>query len=220
MPQTAAREDIQLVGTANDGASALRLIAALRPDLLLLDIAMPGMTGLELARQLPAPAPAVIFTTAYDGFAVAAFDVAAIDYLMKPIDAERLARAVARAAERTAERAGEPAASPWLAEFWVPHRGEIIRIAAADLDHVAAERDYMRLHHGGRSFLVHETISTLERRLDPQAFLRIHRSHIVRRDLIARLVPGSAGGSVVLANGTTLPVGRTYAAAVRAMAGR
>lgn len=208
--------EVELVGTAHDAAAALRLIAALKPDLLFLDIAMPGMSGLDLARALagqPAP-PLIVFITAFDNHAVAAFDIAAVDYLMKPIDSARLARAVARAAERL----GEPVAStPWLTEFWVPHRGDVIRLAANDIDYVEAERDYMRLHAGSRSFLIHQTITALEQRLDPAQFLRIHRSVIVRRDRIARLVRDGGGGAggVALASGMVLPVGRTYAAGVR-----
>ncbi len=221
----AAITGLQLVGTAHDGAAALRLIAALKPDLLLLDISMPGMSGLELAQRLPHPAPLVIFVTAHDKFAIAAFDVAAVDYLMKPIDPQRLGRAIERARDRIAERTGNGALSaspsPWIDEFWVPHRGEVIRIAAGDIDHVEAERDYMRLHCGNRSFLIHETITALEKRLDPQRFLRIHRSTIVRRDMVTRLVrDGGGAGSVVLAGDITLPVGRTYAGAVREMVGR
>ena len=219
----AAIANVLLVGTAHDGAAALRLIGALQPDLLLLDIAMPGMSGLELAACLPKPAPLVIFVTAYDKFAVAAFDVAAVDYLMKPIDPERLARSIDRARDRIADRriSTTTSPSPWIDEFWVPHRGEVIRIAADDIQHVEAERDYMRLHCGNRSFLIHETISTLEKRLDPQRFLRIHRSTIVRRDMVARLVrDGGGAGSVVLNSDITLPIGRTYAGAVRQMVGR
>lgn len=211
---------VQLIGSANDAASALRLIDATAPELLLLDIAMPGMTGLELARALNGRVPAIVFITAYDQFAVAAFDVAAADYLLKPIDPERLALAIGRAAERLRAPAA-PAPSVWLQEFWVPHRGEIIRVAAADIEHVEAERDYMRLHCGGRSFLIHETISALEARLDPGQFVRIHRSAIVRRDQIARLAHDRNGGwRVALSNGADLPVGRSYAANVKALAGR
>lgn len=213
---------VDLVGTAPDAAAALRQIALLQPELLFLDIAMPGMSGLELARALPPPRPPVIFVTAYDNHAVAAFDVEAVDYLLKPIDAERLARAVARARDRMGAPAGTSDASAWLAEFWVPNRGDVIRLAAADIEYIEAERDYMRLHAGGRSFLIHETITELERRLDPAQFLRIHRSVIVRRDRVSRLVRDGGGGAggVMLQSGVVLPVGRTFAAAVRGMAGR
>ncbi len=217
---------VDLVATAPDAAAALRQIAAVQPDLLFLDIAMPGMSGLELARALPPPRLPVVFVTAYDNHAVAAFDVEAVDYLMKPIDAERLARAVARARDRASQLAATakaPAeAASWLAEFWVPSRGDVVRLAAADIEYIEAERDYMRLHAGGRSFLIHETITELERRLDPGQFLRIHRSLIVRRDRVARLVRDGGGGAggIMLESGAVLPVGRTYAVAVRAMAGR
>lgn len=214
----ARRPEIDLVGTANDAASALGLVDALAPDLLLLDIAMPGMTGLDLVRVLNGRVPAIVFITAYDQFAVAAFDVAAADYLLKPIDPDRLALALGRARERLRVPAAAPP-SAWLDEFWVPHRGEIVRVAAADIEHVEAERDYMRLHCGGRSYLIHETISALEARLDPRRFVRIHRSAIVRRDQIARLAHDRNGGwRVALNNGAELPVGRSYAANVRALA--
>lgn len=212
-------DEIELVATATDGSEALRLAAALAPDLMLLDIAMPGMSGLELAGKLPLPAPAVVFVTAFDNFAVAAFDVAADDYLLKPIDPLRLKRAVQRAGERLVRPMAET--SNWLTEFWVPQRGDIIRLGVHEIDHIAAERDYMRLHSGSRSFLIHETISTLEARLDPQRFLRIHRSTIVRQDCIERLLHDRLRGwRVALRNGTELPVGRSYAAKVRALAGR
>ncbi|MEJ0045508.1 MAG: LytTR family DNA-binding domain-containing protein [Rhodospirillales bacterium] len=176
--------NLHLVGTAGDGRAALRLIAALAPDLILLDISMPGLDGMAVARALAsAPArPAIIFITAFDEFAVAAFDVAATDYLLKPVALERLERAVTRVrAQLAAPQAPTAAASPFTTEFWVPHRAEIIRIAAADIDLIEAERDYMRLHIGSRSYLLHTTITELENRLDPEQFLRLHRSTIVPR---------------------------------------
>lgn len=216
---------VELVGIAGDGAAALRLAASLAPDLLLLDIAMPGLSGIDVARRLAAPgntaAPAIVFTTAYDHFAVAAFDLGAADYLMKPIGRDRLVQAIARVGERRGAKPAPAAAATWLTEFWVPHRGDVVRLRADDVDHIEAERDYMRLHSSGRSYLIHDTISALARRLDPQAFLRIHRSVIVRRDRIVRRGrDGGGAGSVTLANGTLLPVGRTYAAALRDIAAR
>lgn len=204
---------VQLVGTAADGASALRLAEVLRPDVMLLDIAMPGMSGLELAAALPQPAPAAIFVTAFDQFALAAFEVAAVDYLIKPVNPDRLARAFARARGRQ-----NLSPSRWLEEFWVPQRGEMVRVPAADVEYVQAERDYMRLTTATRSFLIHQTISHLEERLDPARFVRIHRSVIIRRDLVARIFHSrSSGCQLALANGLVLPVGRTYAAAVKSL---
>jgi two-component system response regulator AlgR len=216
---------LQLVGTATDGEAALRLIDALGPDLLFLDIAMPGLTGLDVARALEAragPRPAIVFVTAFDQFAVAAFDAAATDYLLKPVSPERLERAVERVATLIAARAAAPAPAPredraFAREFWVPNRGELARVDVADIDRIEAERDYMRLHAGNRSWLIHETIANLEARLDPAEFLRIHRSSIVRRAAIRRLAhDGQGNWSAELAGGETLRIGRTYLASVRA----
>lgn len=222
-----AREPgIDLVGTANDGEQALRLVDALAPELLLLDIAMPGLDGMGVARALGdrRPRPAIIFCTAYDGFAIEAFDVAAVDYLLKPVAADRLARAVARAAEILRLPADSPAAAAtpaWTEEFWVPHRSEVIRVAACDIERIDAERDYMRLQLGQRSFLLHQTISALERRLDPDRFIRLHRSTIVRRDRIAKLRHDGLGGWYAdLADGAEVRVGRTYLATVKSLMGR
>jgi two-component system response regulator AlgR len=216
---------LHLVGAASDGAAALRLVEALNPDLLLLDIAMPGLDGMAVARALDGKPskPAVIFVTAFDQFAVAAFDVAAVDYLLKPIAPDRLERAISRV--RVQIEAG-PApvrvgASSWTQEFWVPHRAEIIRIAAREIDLIEAERDYMRLHVGNRSFLLHQTISELERRLDPAEFVRLHRSTIAQRDRIVGFKHDGAGAwQAELRDGRLLRIGRTYLANARAMAGR
>lgn len=212
---------LSLVGTATEGTSALRLIESLAPDLVLLDIQMPGLDGMALARALTArvPRPGLIFVTAFAEFAVAAFDVGAVDYLLKPVELPRLERAVARIQAQAAAGMSAPV-SPWTREFWVPHRSEIIRIAASDIDLIEAERDYMRLHVGARSFLLHETITGLESQLDPAEFVRLHRSTLVRRDRITGFRHNGAGAwEVQLRNGRWLRVGRTYLANARAMAG-
>jgi DNA-binding LytR/AlgR family response regulator len=214
---------ITLVGTANDGEAALRMIAALSPDLLLLDIGMPHLDGMAVARTIQGQAtrPAIIFVTAYDSFAIEAFDLSAADYLLKPVSAERLARAVERAAERRGMVASPDPGTRYLEEFWVPHRSELIRIAASDIERIDAERDYMRLHIGPRSYLLHQTISTLEARLDPARFIRLHRSVIVRRDRIKRLGHDRSGAwHAELVDGEVVRIGRTYLAAAKAMAGR
>jgi two-component system response regulator AlgR len=210
---------IALCGTAMDGESALRLMQSLAPDLILLDIQMPGMDGVTLARSLTGQAarPALIFVTAHADFAVAAFEVAAVDYLLKPVDAERLERAVARVGTPAAP-APSDAACAWTREFWVPHRMGVIRIRADEIDLIEAERDYMRLHVGPRSYLLHETITGLERKLDPARFVRLHRSTMARRDCIAGFRHNGAGAwEAQLKDGRWLRVGRSYLGSARAM---
>jgi two-component system, LytTR family, response regulator AlgR len=219
---------LQLVGTASEGEAALRLVQALEPDLVILDIAMPGLTGIDVASALDARSgkrPAVVFVTAFDQFAVAAFDAAAVDYLMKPVAPERLEKAVERVAERLHAGTAAPAAaadraSAYAQEFWVPSRGELVRVSTDAIQRVEAERDYMRLHvHDGaaaRSYLIHETIGALEQRLDPAQFIRLHRSSIVRRDRIERLGhDGQGNWAAELVGGIQVKIGRTYLASVR-----
>lgn len=211
---------LSLAGTATEGKSALRLIDSLSPDLLLLDVQMPEMDGMALARILAGrnPRPALVFVTAFDDFAVEAFDVAAVDYLLKPVDAARLERAIARIRFQLEAPGSQAARGAWTREFWVPHKTGLVRIAARDIDLIEAERDYMRLHVGPRSFLLHETITALERQLDPAGFVRLHRSTMVRRDRIAAFRQRDSGGwEVQLQDGRWLPVGRTYLANARAM---
>jgi two-component system response regulator AlgR len=218
--------ELAVVGTASDGAAALRLVEALSPDLLLLDMTMPEVDGLSVARELaqrPSP-PALIFVTAHEDFAVEAFDLEAVDYVLKPVDAERLARAVARAIAQRGRVA--PSGTDWLEEFWVPHRSELLRVEAGQVERIDAERDYVRLHVGpaegqGRSYLLLQTIAGLEARLDPGRFIRIHRSTILRRDCIRGLRHEGLGvWSVELDTGEALRIGRTYLHKVKAMAGR
>jgi two-component system, LytTR family, response regulator AlgR len=216
---------VALVGTASDGDAALRLIDALSPDLILMDICMPGLDGMAVARAIQGRAhrPAVVFCTAYDAYAVAAFDIPATDYLLKPVSVERLARAVARAGEPVASP-GPPApceAPRWLEEIWAPHRSEMVRILTARIDLIEAERDYMRLHVGPRSYLIHQTISELERKLDPAVFIRLHRSTIVRRDFISGFRhDGLSTWQALLANGQQVSIGRSHLSAAKALAGR
>ncbi len=218
---------IDLVGTASDGESAVRMAHALKPDVVLLDIAMPGLDGIEVARALASTdSPAVVFVTAFDQFAVAAFEVAAVDYLMKPVEPSRLQRALERARAYVEQRRSDPAAAPrqasrWLDEFWASDLTGLVRIASRDVDRVSAERDYMRLHVGRRSWLIHHSMASLEDGLDPELFVRLHRSAIVRRDFITGFTRNASGRWIArLADGTEQPVGRLYADRVRSMAGR
>ena len=214
-------ETINVVGTASDGAAALRQAEKLSPDLVLLDMTMPELDGLGVAKEFAkySDPPAVIFVTAHDHFAVEAFDLDAIDYVLKPVASDRLARAI----ERAASRRGNNGASKgeWLEELWVPHRSELLRIAVSEVSRIDAERDYVRLHVGERSYLLLQTIAGLEQRLDPTEFIRIHRSTILRKDRIRGLRHDGLGvWSAELENGDALRIGRTYLPKAKAMAGR
>ena len=214
--------ELQVVGTASDGAAALRLIDALGPDLVLLDLTMPEVDGMAVARKLAKlkRRPAVIFVTAHEQFAVEAFDLDAVDYVLKPVAPDRLRRAVDRALDRRGSHGGT-AQVGWLEELWVPHRSELLRIEVAEVSRVDAERDYVRLHVGGRSYLLLQTIAGLEARLDPSRFIRIHRSTILRRDTIRGLRHDGLGvWSIELDDGEALRIGRTYLPKVKAMTGR
>ncbi len=222
---------LEVVGSAGDGLSALREAEALSPDLVLLDMTMPELDGLGVARSLAKRAnpPAIVFVTAHDSFAVEAFDLDAVDYVLKPVTAERLARAIQRASARRGAARVRPA-SPWISEFWVPYRSELLRIAASDVDRIDAERDYVRLHVGqntgqlgatARSYLLLHTVSGLELRLDPAMFIRLHRSTILRRDRIIGLRHDGLGvWSAELSDGTAMRIGRTYLSRAKAMTGR
>jgi len=219
---------IDIVGTAGDGIEALQIAEQLTPDLIFLDIGMPKMDGINAARALGLmhKKPAIILITAYDNFAVEAFDLDVVDYVLKPVSSERLGRAIARAysahdAEAQSAVPSSKTDGRYAHEFWVSHRAELIRIAAMDIERIEAERDYMRLHTAGRSYLLHQTISTLEQRLDPEQFQRIHRSHIVRRDLIIGL--RHEGGGVwhaILGEDHAMRIGRKYLADVKRLAGK
>ena len=219
---------VDLVGTASDGDSAVRMAEALSPDLLLLDIEMPGLDGINVARALAAKqqSAAVVFITAFDQFAVAAFEVEAVDYLMKPVTPERLQRALKRARDYLHRREKAPArepspASPYLEEFWASDLSGLVRIASRDIDRVSAERDYMRLHVGRRSWLIHHSMNALEEGLDPELFVRLHRSAIVRKDFIAGFTRNPSGRWIArLADGEEQPVGRLYTDKVRTIARR
>lgn len=219
---------IDLVGTASDGEGAVRMAEALGPDLLLLDIEMPGLDGIDVARALAGrrPSPAVVFITAFDQFAVAAFEVEAVDYLMKPVNPDRLQKALDRARDHLERRQVSPQPRPGepsrhLEEFWASDLSGLVRIASRDVDRVSAERDYMRLHVGKRSWLIHHSMNALEEGLDPELFVRLHRSAIVRRDFITGFTRNSSGRWIArLGDGGEQPVGRLYSDKVRSIARR
>lgn len=228
-------EDVVVVGEAGDVDAAVAAARDLAPDLMLLDIQMPGGDGFTVIDRLGRDAPLVVFVTAFDHHAIRAFELEAVDYLTKPVDPARLVKAIARAQaaaashareERIAEllatvetlrrslQAGEPAQQI----LWVKTGAIHQRIPLAAIGHIQAEGDYVRIHQDGRSHLVSGSLSAMEARLGALGFLRIHRRTLVRRDAIVALERSRHGAlAVTLADGSRLPVGRSYAAALRAL---
>jgi len=215
-----ADSGVAVVGEAGDGQAALELVQSRRPDVLLIDIQMPEMTGLELVARLTRPRPQIIFVTAHDAHAVRAFELHALDYLLKPVTAARLAEAITRA--RTGRRSPAPddrvdAWRDWADSSRVVSRlpvrsaGRVDMVPVESIDWIESADNYAILHCGRRQHVLRETMSRLEARLDPAVFQRIHRSTIVRRDRIARLDAIARGDwRVTLADGTALTMSRTY----------
>ena len=203
---------LTVVGETGTGEDAVALAETLAPDLVLLDIAMPGIGGMAAARQISkgVSPPAITFTTAFEGYALAAFDVGAVDYLLKPIVDDRFAEMLGRV------RLQRGRAAPAEDHIWVPVRSELRRIALSAIDSVSAERDYVRLEAGGRSHLLRATMEEMDAKLDPAKFLRIHRSTILRRDLVTGLRHDGGGvWNALTTSGKVERVGRSYLARVR-----
>jgi two-component system LytT family response regulator len=207
--------DVEVVGEAADGEQAIAMVLDLRPDLLLLDIQMPGASGLEVAASLPRPRPAIVFCTAFDQYAVDAFEVEAVDYLLKPVNRVRLARAL----DRVRRGESEPSEAALDGVTRTVH-GTTIRLLArcGDRYRVIPQREIVflsssggltRLHTGEREYVLDPTLNDLEARLDPALFYRISRSAMVNLDCVAEVGPPCAGvADVVLHGGTRLEVSR------------
>ncbi|WP_417486147.1 LytR/AlgR family response regulator transcription factor [Maricaulis sp.] len=232
----ARRPQYEVVGVARDGDEALQAIERHRPDVVLLDIHMPGTDGLVVSKKLAGPdTPAVIFVTAFDHHAAAAFESAAIDYLLKPVRPERLEAALNRvrnllclqdAQSRVGElesvvsalRGGEEVGEDVI---WVKSREGMVRIPTRTIDWVEADGDYVHLHCRSRSWLHRETLSAMEKTLGDRLFVRVHRSAIVNKRRIAVSSTTEHGGRIVrLDTGAVVRVGRSYGAALRAALGQ
>ncbi len=217
---------LTLLGEASNGLEALDLIESLAPDLVLLDVDMPELSGFDVvASRGDAAAPGFVFITAYDEYAIRAFEVDAVDYLLKPVSAERFAVTVDRALARLGSAAVAPmrvaramaARSGYRTRFVVRRGSRHTFVAAADVAWIDVEDNYLQLHVGGRPHLVRGTMKDAEQELDPAMFLRIHRSAMVNVSRIAAIDAHPAGYSVRLTDGTTLRTSRQYAAQVRAL---
>ena len=224
-----------VIGSAQSARSALHLCETRRPDVVVLDIEMPEMDGVTLARELRrVAAPLIIFVTAYDAFAIDAFDVEATDYVLKPVDPKRLGEAIERARTRllmapvmqAIQSAAEyltPSAAALSeagadenAVYWASVGGRTIRVPVADILHVEACRDYAYIHTAMAKHMVRETMARLEEAFAGSALHRVHRSHIVNLDNITAISHDTGNRSVTLTTGAEIPVGRRFYARLRA----
>ncbi|MFT3763879.1 MAG: LytTR family DNA-binding domain-containing protein [Pseudoxanthomonas sp.] len=216
-------DDVEVVGQYADGHAAMEGVRRLRPDLVVLDVQMPGMDGIDVLRGLPPQErPLAILLTAHASFAVSAFELDAVDYLLKPLDDERLAEAMDRARRRlrrpAAAMAGLPPPAPSLpARFEVRVGRRTVFVPVDEVEYLQADGDYAVLHAGGRRHLIRESLQRLQERLDGERFLRVHRSAIVRLDRIAEMQPLSNRDALLrLHDGTLLRASRTYVDALHA----
>lgn len=231
--------DVEVVGTAADGAAAVEAIRSMRPDLVFLDVQMPRMSGIDVVQAIgPTEMPATIFVTAYDQYALDAFDSAAVDYLVKPFKDDRFEEAVRRARRRVRSESREQlheqlmallqggssavgAPSPfhdapvkqnekYLERIAVQMRGKMRVVPVSQIDYVTASGQYVELHVGAHRYIIRESLQHLEERLDPEVFIRVHRSAIVRLSLVENLLRSEGSDyQLQLKGGVRLPVGRS-----------
>jgi len=217
-----AHPEIEIAAECANGFEAVKAIAETAPDLVFLDIQMPKLDGFEVL-ELIDPGPAVVFVTAYDEYAMRAFDAHAVDYLLKPFSAERFERALERARARLGEHAPPvPRPPEQRVDRIVVRDGARVHVIPLDkLDYVEAQDDYIALHSGGKSYLKQQPIAEIEQQLDARRFVRIHRSAIVSLERVARIEPyGKESRLAILTDGTRLPVSRAgYARLMEAMEG-
>lgn len=231
----AKEPDIVIAGECATAREAAEIIVAKPPDLMFLDIQMPGRDGFDLIAEIGVDTvPVIVFVTAYDQYAVQAFEVHAQDYLLKPFEEERLRQSVVRARELLAQRRdgqGDGSRQRLVEEMaerphgsnclMVPAAGKIVFVRVSEIDWLQAEDNYVRLHVGRQSYLLRETLAALEAKLDPREFARIHRSTIVNLDRVAELHQLFNGEySVVLRNGKELRLGRTYRSRLQDVRGK
>jgi DNA-binding LytR/AlgR family response regulator len=219
-------EGVQIVGEAGDGPQAVEMIEAQAPDLVLLDIQMPGLDGFGVVEALEDP-PAIVFVTAYDQYAIRAFEVHALDYLLKPVGRERLGEAIQRAQRAFAEGqdlGGQlravleelSAGGRYLARLAVRDRTSIRVLDAAEVDWIGVEEGEVRIHVGDRAYPIRRTLAELEARLDPARFFRAHRSAIVNLDRVQEIIPWFKGGHILrLTTGAQVDLSRAQARALR-----
>lgn len=212
----ARRPGFELVAEYGDGDAAVQGLAAQPPDLVFVDVEMPGRSGLEVLRALPVDSrPMAILVTAHDSFALQAFDLAALDYLLKPVDDDRFDEALDRARRafpwRRQSDAPVLAPVPWTRTFTVRAGTRTVVVRTADVERIEADGDYATLHAGGKTYLVREPLHLLAMQLDPLQFQRVHRSAIVRIDMVVELRALTNRDALLrLRDGSLLRASRTY----------
>jgi two-component system LytT family response regulator len=222
--------EVEIVGESEDGRGAIAQIAAVRPDVVLLDVQMADCTGLDVVRAIPADAmPMIIFITAYDEYAVKAFELNAVDYLLKPFDGERLRKSIERACERRKDKTQDGLAHQiqalldttghrWPERFVVRDGERFEFVAVESLDWVESANNYVQLHCGAKTHLMLETLSGLEQKLDPHKFVRVHRGRIVNVSRIrAAHVMLNGVYELELHGGLRLSTGRQFKDAVQSL---
>jgi two-component system LytT family response regulator len=214
----AAHPEVEIVGEAANAAEAVQRIAVLRPELLLLDVQMPGGSGFDMLEALDST-PEVIFTTAFDRYALQAFEVNALDYLQKPIQAKRLAAALERAAFRLQLAMGSSAPSPAPQKLFIKDGERCWFVDYADIRLFESEGNYTRIYFGEHRPLMLRSLNQLEQKLTPERFFRVSRQHIVNLDAVQEVAPNQAGGlELALAGGLRVEVSRRRAAEFRQLA--
>jgi DNA-binding LytR/AlgR family response regulator len=232
MQGLSGQSDVEIVGSAGDGDTALMKIRDLKPDLVLLDVQMPGATGTDIARTLRGEGPEVVFVTAFSEFAAEAFDMEAADYLLKPVRHDRLVEALGRARRRREihwthqrlvalearllEVTGVRATAGGYPEaFWIAQRDGRVRVLAADIRRIEADKDYALIHTSTRTFIQRVTMRELEQRLNPREVLRVHRGAFVRLSCVSKVERGARGSlRLHMEDGAEVDVGASYAARV------
>ncbi|MGC2398662.1 MAG: LytTR family DNA-binding domain-containing protein [Acidobacteriaceae bacterium] len=200
--------EIEIAAECGSGREALSVIRTGRPDLVFLDVQMPECDGFDVIEMLGSEAPCVIFVTAYDSYALRAFEVGALDYLLKPFDNPRFERTLERAKERIALGTNGQVAKQ---TFVIKTTGQVSFVAASEIDWIEAADYYVSLHVGTRTYLLRRSMAELEQELDQSAFFRIHRSAIVKLEKVRRLELNVSGEyDVLLTNGTRLRLSRRY----------
>jgi two-component system, LytTR family, response regulator len=205
---------IEIVGDAADGDAALERIVALDPDVVLLDIQMPGRSGVEVARALTRRSrPEVVFVTAFSHWAAEAFELDAADYLLKPVRADRLEEAMNRARRRLlGASAAAPSPAGFEAGFWVRHKEGLVRVLVADIRRIEADKDYALIHTHLRTHILRTTMREMEERLDPKEIVRVHRSAFVRLSTVRRVERNRRGlMRLHTEDGAVVDVGASYA---------